>query len=392
MTTPNMNLTLPVVSTTPGPAWANQINADLATIDEHNHTFGKGASIPTAALNIDADLPFNGYNATLLNTSQYIDQAGVLPTGFVGGIFVSGTDLWFRDGAGNYIQITSFGSVNAGAGSIGGLPSGTASVSFSPLTGTYTFLQATGSAGALDVGPITLRRTTAGANGVTLIPALGSTAWTLTLPSAPPAAQSVLSVSSGGVVTNATPDGTITVTGSQIRVATLGIQTANIANGAVGTSQIANGAVEYNKRSPLYIQSSGEVLAFIYNTPATTVTVTDNLGADVKVTMLVTASAVRPIWVGLVPLPTNASASTVPSRLLGLDAEVFVDCNGTSALAHTQLPVVTTTTIPIPSASVQTIYVPPSSGTYDFTLKLKLLANVSANATLNRFKLVAYML
>src|SRR3569623_451707 len=43
-TTPNMGLTVPDVGTA-GPDWAEELNADLATIDSHDHSTGHGAPI-----------------------------------------------------------------------------------------------------------------------------------------------------------------------------------------------------------------------------------------------------------------------------------------------------------------------------------------------------------
>ena len=45
MTTPNMGMTLPTPTVTPGPLYATEIVADLTTIDSHDHSPGKGAPI-----------------------------------------------------------------------------------------------------------------------------------------------------------------------------------------------------------------------------------------------------------------------------------------------------------------------------------------------------------
>jgi hypothetical protein len=69
-TTPNMNLDLPTVSTTLGPAWATQLNeaigVDGTGIDAHDHTSGKGVRIPPAGLDISGDLTFGDNAATNL--------------------------------------------------------------------------------------------------------------------------------------------------------------------------------------------------------------------------------------------------------------------------------------------------------------------------------------
>src|ERR1700684_4336213 len=71
--TPNMNLVVPTVGPDgdPGPDWANNLNADLAILDQHNHSAGQGVQINPDGLNINADLPFNGNNLTLVNTVRF---------------------------------------------------------------------------------------------------------------------------------------------------------------------------------------------------------------------------------------------------------------------------------------------------------------------------------
>ena len=58
----SMSLVLPVVSSTLGPTFATWINTALATIEEHDHTTGKGIKVPSAALNLNADVPLSGYS------------------------------------------------------------------------------------------------------------------------------------------------------------------------------------------------------------------------------------------------------------------------------------------------------------------------------------------
>lgn len=67
-TSPNMGMTIPTPGVTPGPTYATNISNDLSIIDAHNHTPGNGALVPTAGLNINANLPFNGFGATGFNS------------------------------------------------------------------------------------------------------------------------------------------------------------------------------------------------------------------------------------------------------------------------------------------------------------------------------------
>lgn len=108
MTTPNMLLDLPVVSTTLGPQWATLLNAALLLIDGHDHSTGKGPKVTSAGLNINIDLEFNGNNAT--------EVKGVVFSGSLPGVNLSigtdGTNLYFKDGSGNVIQLTTGGGIN----------------------------------------------------------------------------------------------------------------------------------------------------------------------------------------------------------------------------------------------------------------------------------------
>lgn len=80
-TTPDMNLVLPTVSVTAGPLWATELNAALTLVDAHDHTTGKGVPIVPSAININADLTFNSYNATTLRTTRFDSQSVALAIG-----------------------------------------------------------------------------------------------------------------------------------------------------------------------------------------------------------------------------------------------------------------------------------------------------------------------
>ena len=107
-----MNLTLPTVSTTLGPEWATELNTALEVVSEHDHTSGKGKKVPTAGLDINANLNFQSKKAYGLFSSQFSDNATPL-TGAsnASSVSVSSGNLYFTNGAGNSIQITSGGSL-----------------------------------------------------------------------------------------------------------------------------------------------------------------------------------------------------------------------------------------------------------------------------------------
>jgi len=136
MTTPNMNLTLPVVSQTPGPTWASEINADLSLIDSHNHTSGNGALVPVAGLDINADLSLATNALTNVKNLGLLDQASVAT---LRAIYAKSGDLYWRSGGNAEVQLTTGGAINVGSvgGITGMIPS--CSVVFDPSANTYTF-------------------------------------------------------------------------------------------------------------------------------------------------------------------------------------------------------------------------------------------------------------
>lgn len=220
---PNMNLIVPVVGQDPGPDWANNLNADLGILDEHNHSPGQGVQINPAGLNINADLPLNGNNLTLVKTVNFVSQlaplAGAPPN--LGAIYVAGNELFYNDEAGNVVPITHNGSVNAGAGSITGLPNGTASVSYSGIAQTYTFQSATNTPANLDGGAITLRPIAISPNGITInAPPSLPASYSLTLPGALPGVTSAVNVDPSGnmsfVVGGSVPTGSMIMFGGTV--------------------------------------------------------------------------------------------------------------------------------------------------------------------------------
>jgi hypothetical protein len=256
-----MGLTLPVPTVTPGNAGPGTsyatlltgiagLTGALGTIDSHNHLPGFGAPIPTGAISINANLPFGGYAATNL---AYVSFNNAAQAGN-NLIYFSGGNLYINNGTGTGVQITNGSSVVGAAGNIGGM-SGTTSVTYNGGTSTFVFLAATGVAGLIDAGAIWVRPNNSVVNGVQLLASSSmATSYTLTLPTALPANTGLLQMSSTGAVSVtalaapsnsvvyldasqvphiATPDSTITLSGSTIQVAAGGITTTQLASGSV---------------------------------------------------------------------------------------------------------------------------------------------------------------
>lgn len=121
MTTTYMGMSLPVPGSTAGGLaglylWASMLNTALEDkVDAHDHTSAKGTRVPTAGLLINADLEFNGYDATELRSARFEQQASVGASDDVACCYVlsSTGDLYYRNAAGTEIRLTSGGAVNA---------------------------------------------------------------------------------------------------------------------------------------------------------------------------------------------------------------------------------------------------------------------------------------
>lgn len=196
---PNMNMPIPVVGMDPGPDWATNVVSCLNIIDAHQHvTLTSGVPITPAGINITADLPFNSNNATLLRSTRFVAQSAPLSLGSdIGCLYVSGVDLYYNDESGNQVRITQSGSVTGASGTITGLPSGTASASYS--AGTFTFQSATNTPATLSVGSVVVGQQVASGYGVTLSANASQAAnFGVTFPAALPGALSLATLDSSG--------------------------------------------------------------------------------------------------------------------------------------------------------------------------------------------------
>lgn len=238
---PNMNLPVPTVGVDPGPDWANNINASLSILDQHNHTSGSGVPITPSAININSDLSINSNNVTVVRTVRFDPQPAALSGGTdLGCLYESGVDLYYNDGSGNQVRITQGGSVTGSSGTITGLPSGTASASFA--AGTFTFQRATNTSATIDAGSYVMRLNSSGSNGLTLSPpsSLSGGSYGLTFPSIPSVTSIMALDASGNITAPYTVDNsTIDINGSnQIEVKANGITAAQIANQTITESQL----------------------------------------------------------------------------------------------------------------------------------------------------------
>lgn len=189
MTTPNMNLTLPVVSQTPGPTWASEINDDLTIIDGHNHA-GVGALVPVAGLDINADLSLATHALTDVTKVALLNQGS---NSTVNSVYAVSGNLWWKNGSGTAVQITSGSSVNVGgAGSIGGI-TGSAAVNYVSPTLSFDFDDENGNAASIVGASFKF-------NSVTVSQSPGSATYSLRLPISTPSATSFVTATVAGSV------------------------------------------------------------------------------------------------------------------------------------------------------------------------------------------------
>lgn len=118
-TTSFMNLELPTPAVTLGTLWAEQLNSALELVDSHDHTSSKGKQIPVEGLDINDNLDFDGNKIFNLFSSQY-DPVLTPLTGAsnANSVSVSGGDLYYTNGAGVSVQITSGGTVVTSPGTV----------------------------------------------------------------------------------------------------------------------------------------------------------------------------------------------------------------------------------------------------------------------------------
>jgi hypothetical protein len=237
-TTTNMLLTVPGVTTEPGPEYASQINGDLNIIDAHDHSTGKGVPVTPGGININANLPFNGNNAVTLRSTRFQAQGNPLTStasSDIGCTYVAGVDLYYNDLSGNQIRLTQGGGVAGAAGSITNLVS-PASAEYVSASSKFVWQSDSNIAADMDFRSAILRNSSAGSFGVTLMAPTLANNYSLTLPTIPGSTNFMTLDASGNM------GATITV-----------------ANGITRTMQAAVGQ-QVSSASGSYLQTSSAVM------------------------------------------------------------------------------------------------------------------------------------
>lgn len=246
-----MALPIPAIGTDSGLVWEQSVDSALVIIDGHNHTSGSGVPVIPAGLNINSDLTFQSNNATFLRSVRFAPQMAPISGALdLDCVYVSGVDLYYNDGNGNQIQMTSGGSVLATSS---GITSGTASASF--VSSVLVVDAATNTPANIKGGSLLLGNNTAGTQYLTLSPPSAmASSYPLVLPLLP-AANSFVTLDTSGNF------GTITQSG--------GIVASNIAAGTITTTQIAASTIQDSNLAILKVATGTKAPFTTTNTSVT---------------------------------------------------------------------------------------------------------------------------
>ncbi len=395
---PNMSLPVPIVGTEAGPKYATDLNNCMSIIDAHTHIPGSGVPITPGGININSDLTFNNsYNAINLRSLRFHSNGSLLAgASDIGCLYESGVDLYYNDGSGNQIRITQSGSVSGSAGTITGLPSGTASASYQSGSGTFQFLAATSTAANIDAATLIVRYPgsypTPSGNYIAIeAPSSLSSGYALTLPALPGANNNFLTIGTSGIISSSISVDNVTteisasnivvknggITGAKIASAT--ITGSNIANGtiianniqagAITDSQIALGTIQTNKLAPFSTTLSASCGTF--STSSATLVDVTNLSCTIT-------TVGRPISIMLVPDQSGNDA-----RLAGSPAQqLVVLLNGTAIYQATQ-----GNSVDFSPSCVNFVY---SAGAGTYTIKFQTAATSGGGVVVRYCKLQVY--
>lgn len=245
-TSTNMQMPVPGVGVTQGSQWATDINSCLSIIDGHTHQAGSGVLITPDGLNVNTDLTLQNNDLTNVRTVNFYTQSSTPGGGSdTGCLYRTGVDLYFIDGNGTNIQITSGGGVAGSSGTITGL-SGAATASYNSGSTTFIFQSAALTSAYVDCSSIKMRNLTAASNALTIqAPAALASNSTITLPLAP-GSTLIMKMDSSGVIAASTQVDGVTLQDSGTVL--------SVKNGGIGTTQLAGQSVTLAKQA---VKSTG---------------------------------------------------------------------------------------------------------------------------------------
>lgn len=235
--TASMSIELPTPGQTdavgiaaPGESWGELYNAGFNTVDQHDHTTGRGLAITSAAININGDLDFNTENLIGLRTARFdAISLGALGVTDIGCLLVSSADLYYVDTAGNQVRMTSGGAIAGAPGSISGLAA-PASASYSSGPKLFSFESAADTVAGIACGPLVLTDSSVpnGKAASIQVPAGLMADYQVTMPAALPGSTLPVNLSSAGLLTAAAiTRGGLPTVGQQISAPTSAFNTAS---------------------------------------------------------------------------------------------------------------------------------------------------------------------
>lgn len=210
-----MNLVYPTPGDTQN-TWGTVLNTAVSLVENHDHTAGKGVLVPSAGLGINADVSWASFAITAMKALGFTEVTAASVASYADALFVNSSDhnLYFRNNGGTNVQVTAGNTLNVSiVGGIGGDYSSVgALLSYVDASRSY-LLQQEGSPrpwAALQTADILLYQKAASiVNAVTLkSPNALAAGYTLTMPTALPAATSPLYVSSAGQIS---PSASLTI-------------------------------------------------------------------------------------------------------------------------------------------------------------------------------------
>lgn len=262
-----MGITLPIPGTTlpfgtapAGESWGEFYNTGLSTIDQHDHTSGKGLRITPAAISIDAELDFNSEDLIGLRSTRFeAISLGDLGVSDIGALLVSGADLYYVDTAGNQVRMTSGGAVAGAPGSISGLAA-PASASYASVPKLFSFDSGVDTVGGVACGPLVLTDSTVPNGFATTIqvPAGLAADYQLTLPGALPGHTQLATFSSAGVMafSDVVDNSTLQLSSGVMSIKALGVDTAQLAANGVTRAKMAAVGQQVSSSSGSFTDSS----------------------------------------------------------------------------------------------------------------------------------------
>lgn len=189
--------------------WGLGINNNSALIDSHNHAFGQGEMIPSAGININADVSWGSlYAPTDLHRITFASITAITDNAQNKSLFVNVADneLYWRTNLGNNVKLTAGNALNVSAfagGIVGDYSAVGAAEAFDNSNKAYTFKDGAAHFARLDAGGVKLIEFgTSETVGVTLqAPAALAASYSITAPLAAPSSTQLIQMNSSGVLT-----------------------------------------------------------------------------------------------------------------------------------------------------------------------------------------------